>query len=60
MAKLKYVGEYPEGRDEITQYGYKFSEGEAVDIKDADLDRFAGNRFFVSVAERGRPKSDKD
>lgn len=60
MAKLKYVGEFPEGKDVIEQYGYTFSGDKAVEVDDADMVRFAGNRFFVDVAASGRPKADKD
>lgn len=59
MAKLKYVGEFPEGAEEITQYGYVFQGDKPVEVKDDDLARFAGNRFFVDVAS-GRGKADKE
>lgn len=60
MAKLKYVGEFPEGKEEISQYGYTFSGDKAVEVNDADMARFAGNPFFVDVAAGGRSKTDKD
>lgn len=56
MAQVKYHGEYPAEADSITQYGYEFSGGKAVNITDkAVLAKLAGNRFFEVSGE-----SDKD
>jgi hypothetical protein len=48
MAKVKYHGEFPEGKDAITQHGYEFSrDGSAVEVKEEGLlSKFASNRFF--------------
>ena len=56
MAQVKYHGEYPEGADSITQHGFVFEDGKAVNVTDkALIEKFAGNRFFEVSGE-----SDKD
>lgn len=56
MTKVTYHGEYPEGRDAITQHGHVFERGKSVDVTDKGvLARFAANRFFEVAGE-----SDKD
>lgn len=52
MAQVKYHGEFPEGQDTITQHGYEFEAGKAVNVTDkALIEKFAGNRFFEVSGE---------
>lgn len=52
MAQVKYHGEYPDGSDSISQYGYEFAGGKAVSITDKTvLGKLAGNRFFEVSGE---------
>lgn len=52
MAQVKYHGEFPEGADSITQYGYVFEKGKGVNVTDkAHLEKLAGNRFFEVSGE---------
>jgi hypothetical protein len=52
MAQVKYFGEFPEGKDTITQHGYEFEAGKAVNVTDkALIEKFAGNRFFEVSGE---------
>lgn len=52
MAQVKYFGEFPEGKDTITQHGYEFEAAKAVNVTDkALIEKFAGNRFFEVSGE---------
>ena len=54
MAKVTYHGEAPNGS--ISQYGYDFEPGKAVEVKDENhLAKLSTNRFFEVAG-----KSDKD
>lgn len=52
MAQVKYHGEIPEGKESITQHGFEFEAGKAVNVTDkALIEKFAGNRFFEVTGE---------
>lgn len=65
MASVKYLGTYPDnqvdddGKPYIEQYGYTFSPGKAVDVKDEyHLEKLTGNRFFEVSGESDRKEVD--
>ena len=51
MAAVTYHGEFPEGKDTITQHGFEFGrDGKSVNVTDKDmLAKFAQNRFFKTA-----------
>lgn len=54
MVKVVYHGEAPNGS--VSQYGYDFEPGKAVEVKDENhLAKLSANRFFEVAG-----KSDKD
>lgn len=67
MASVKYHGEFPEGKDTITQHGYEFEAGKGVNVTDKDLlQKFAQNRFFEvsgesdkELVEQGKDDAEK-
>lgn len=67
MAQVKYHGEFPEGKDTITQHGFEFEAGKAVNVTDKDLiEKFASNRFFEvsgasdkELVEQGKEDAEK-
>lgn len=53
--KFKYIGEYPDGKTELTVYGVVFSPGAAVEVPHKFVGKARGNRFFEEVAEPVAP-----
>lgn len=67
MAQVKYHGEFPEGAEQITQYGYTFEKGKAVNVTDvAHIAKLSTNRFFEvsgesdkELVEQGKTDAEK-
>ncbi len=60
MAQVKYHGEFPEGAESISQYGYEFEGNKAVNVTDeAHLAKFASNRFFEVSGESDKEQVDQ-
>lgn len=52
MTTVKYHGEFPEGKDAITQHGVEFERGKSVNVTDkAVLAKLSTNRFFEVSGE---------
>ncbi len=46
---FKYVGELPEGRDSIEQYGATFEFNKATNVTPEAAEKLAGNPYFVKA-----------
>ena len=51
MTKFRYIGDYPEGKTELTVYGCVFSPGAEIELAGRFADKARGNPFFEEVAE---------
>ncbi len=51
MSKFRYIGDYPEGKTELTVFGCVFSPGAEIELPGKFADKARGNRFFEEVAE---------
>lgn len=51
MPKVKYDANGSDA-DDVSVFGYDFSDGKATEVKDEDVSKFAGNPFFKVAAEK--------
>ena len=49
MTKFRYIGEYPEGKTELTVFGCVFSPDAEIEVPSPFAGRARGNPFFVEV-----------
>ena len=63
MTKFRYIGEYPEGKTELTVFGRVFSPGAEIEVPAQFECKARNNRFFEEVTQAvpppdGRPSRD--
>lgn len=51
MAKIKYDMD-DSGAEEVVAFGYPFTDGKSTEVKEEDVAKFAGNRFFIAAAAK--------
>lgn len=59
MPKIKYDMD-DSGAEEVVAFGYPFTDGKSTEVKEEDVAKFAGNRFFITASAKAEKEQKPD